>query len=107
MALSFYRRPHRERRPTMFSSWLRQWRTKPRANPNAARRPRRARWRPRLEVLEDRCLLSAGQLDPTFGTGGVVTTNIGGPTATTAQAVVVTQSDGKVLVAGTNYDNNG
>jgi len=26
--------------------------------------------KPRLEALEDRCLLSAGALDPTFGTGG-------------------------------------
>jgi uncharacterized delta-60 repeat protein len=50
---------------------------------------------------------SAGQLDPTFGTGGIVNTNIGGPTPTTAKAVVVTQSDGKVVVAGTSYDSYG
>lgn len=30
--------------------------------------------RPQVEVLEDRCLLSAGDLDPTFGSGGWVTT---------------------------------
>jgi hypothetical protein len=30
-----------------------------------------------LERLEDRCLLSGGVLDPTFGSGGIVTTAIG------------------------------
>ena len=34
-------------------------------------------FRPRLEALEDRCLLSAGALDPTFGSGaGYVTTSL-------------------------------
>jgi uncharacterized delta-60 repeat protein len=32
--------------------------------------------RPRLEALEDRCLLSSGALDPTFGSGGTVTTEL-------------------------------
>jgi uncharacterized delta-60 repeat protein len=36
----------------------------------------RSALRPRLEPLEDRCLLSGGVLDPTFGTGGLVTTAI-------------------------------
>jgi uncharacterized delta-60 repeat protein len=34
--------------------------------------------RPQLEALEDRCLLSGGVLDPTFGSGGLVTTTAGG-----------------------------
>jgi uncharacterized delta-60 repeat protein len=38
-----------------------------------ARRPP-SPFRPRLEALEDRYLLSAGVLDPTFGSGGIVTT---------------------------------
>src|SRR5437763_15770874 len=42
--------------------------------PQTSDRPRRAPYRPRLEALEDRCLLSAGALDPTFGSGGIVTT---------------------------------
>src|SRR5262245_37108628 len=36
------------------------------------RRP--SAYRPRLEALEDRCVPSAGTLDPTFGSGGIVTT---------------------------------
>src|SRR4051812_14834023 len=38
-----------------------------------AARPRHA-LRPRLDPLEGRLLLAAGDLDPTFGTGGLVTT---------------------------------
>lgn len=41
---------------------------------------------------------AAGELDPTFGTGGKVTTNLGG-TADGAGAVVV-QPDGKILAGG-------
>jgi uncharacterized delta-60 repeat protein len=44
------------------------------SRPQTSTRPRRATYRPRLEALEDRCLLSAGALDPTFGSGGIVTT---------------------------------
>jgi uncharacterized delta-60 repeat protein len=65
--------------------------------------------RPCLELLEDRCVPSAGQLDPTFGTGGIVNTNIGGPTPIAARAVVVTQTDGKVVVVGStsnSYNDN-
>ena len=31
--------------------------------------------RPRLDALEDRSLLTAGALDPTFGNGGIVLTS--------------------------------
>src|SRR5262249_8301499 len=34
------------------------------------------RFRPRLEALEDRCLLSGGVLDPTFGSGGMLATDV-------------------------------
>ena len=47
-----------------------------------------------MESLESRRLLSAGQLDPTFGKGGIVTDN----TLPVASAIAV-QSDGKVLEA--------
>ncbi|HQU41649.1 MAG TPA: hypothetical protein PK867_02510 [Pirellulales bacterium] len=58
-----------------------------------------------VERLECRALLSAGQLDPTFGQAGVVSTNIGGPADSQAKALVVTQTDGKVVVVGQDPDN--
>jgi uncharacterized delta-60 repeat protein len=63
-----------------------------------ARSPRET-FRPRLEGLEDRCLMSAGALDPTFGSGGLVT----GPSlglGTSASSVLVQPADGKTVVAG-------
>jgi uncharacterized delta-60 repeat protein len=54
-----------------------------------------------VEELEPRALLSAGALDPTFGTGGKVTTDFLGALDATAAAVAV-QHDGKVVVAGTS-----
>jgi uncharacterized delta-60 repeat protein len=89
-----------------FSPWLRKRSKNPMTRRPAPRRPRRATARPALELLEDRCVPSAGQLDPTFGMGGIVNTNIGGTTPTFAQAVVVTQTDGKVVVVGSNYTSN-
>jgi uncharacterized delta-60 repeat protein len=86
-----------------FLSWLRRFRRDLTANP--ARRtpkPQSRNPRPALERLEDRCLLSAGQLDPTFGNAGVVLTDVGGPTSTVAQGMAVSQSDGKVVVIGTS-----
>lgn len=97
-----------------FSSWLRLLKSALTLPPS--RRPRRSptrgglpRFRPRLEALEDRCLLSAGALDPTFGNGGFVTNFPGGAEATAIQ------SDGKILVGGssngafvvTRYNANG
>lgn len=46
------------------------------------------------ESLESRCLLSAGDLDPSFGTGGKVTTS------DFPAASVAIQTDGKLVVAG-------
>ena len=67
--------------------------------------PRPSSFRPRLEALEDRCLLSGGVLDPTFGSGGLLTTNVGGQTNSQAYAVATypdagTPNDGKVVAAG-------
>src|SRR5262249_61958030 len=55
--------------------------------------------RPRLEPLEDRSLLSAGSLDPTFGNGGIVTT------ATSRRGddwggTPLVQPDHKIIVTG-------
>jgi hypothetical protein len=43
---------------------------KPQPRRTTLARAPRARSRPRLEALDDRGLLSAGALDPTFGSGG-------------------------------------
>ena len=59
----------------------------------------RFQFRPRLEGLEDRCLLSAGALDPTFGNGaGFVTTGVNSG-ASGRDALI--QPDGKIIAAGT------
>src|SRR4051794_29544727 len=54
---------------------------------------------PHLEGLEGRVLLAAGDLDPTFGTGGLVTTDFNGSTQNKGQ-VAALQSDGKIIVVG-------
>src|SRR5947209_20338391 len=51
-----------------------------------------------VERLEDRTLLPAGFLDPTFGTGGKMLTSFAG---TDDEALASTlQPDGKIVVAG-------
>jgi uncharacterized delta-60 repeat protein len=49
-------------------------------------------------VLEDRYCPSGGTLDPTFGTGGLVSTAIGSSQST--PSAVVTQPDGKIVAGG-------
>lgn len=53
---------------------------------------------PPLELLEPRRLLAAGDLDPTFGTGGVV----GSPFGSTMSGInsLAIQPDGKIIAAG-------
>jgi uncharacterized delta-60 repeat protein len=81
--------------------WLASWFERPRRGPQAdrpgrARRPA-AQSSPRVEALEARCLFSAGPLDPTFGSGGIVTSVLGSGSFAYATAL---QSDGKILAAG-------
>ena len=66
------------------------------ARRSPAPRSQRGTFRPRLEALEDRCLLSAGALDPTFGSGGLLT----GPSFTAGAEAVVVQPDGKIVTGG-------
>ncbi len=71
--------------------------------PAARNRAPRTSFRPRLEALEDRCLLSGGVLDPTFGSGGLVTTAIGTYSRAFAVATYAnegTANDGKIVAAG-------
>jgi len=62
----------------------------------------RSEFRPRLEALEDRCLLSGGVLDPTFGSGGLVSTTAGGLDAAYAVATYPagTANAGEVVAVG-------
>src|SRR5256885_1398348 len=52
-----------------------------------------------IEPLEGRVLLSSGDLDPTFGTGGEGFTNLIGTQPGEATALIV-QPDGKIVPAG-------
>src|SRR5215471_15936315 len=62
--------------------------------------PWRRRFRPSLELLESRTVLSSpGSLNPKFGTGGLVTTSFG---ANEFATTVATQPDGKIVAAGTD-----
>jgi uncharacterized delta-60 repeat protein len=66
-----------------------------------ARRPssvRSSHFRPQVDVLEDRCLLSAGALDTTFGGTGIVTPSL--KYGSLPQAVLIQPWDGKIVVAG-------
>jgi uncharacterized delta-60 repeat protein len=69
--------------------------------PAPRRRPafHRPSCRPRLEALEDRCLLSAGALDPTFGNGaGYATTSLTNSNDDGFSALI--QPDGKIIAVG-------
>ncbi|MEZ6125940.1 MAG: Ig-like domain-containing protein [Planctomycetaceae bacterium] len=59
----------------------------------------------RTEPLEARCLLSAGELDPTFGTNGLVVTNVADTIAEFSIADFTTLPDGSIVAAGTVRSN--
>jgi uncharacterized delta-60 repeat protein len=80
----------------MVLSWWQRWlRRQPSVSPRRRSAPP-LRHPPVLESLEDRTLLSAGALDPTFGHGGIG----GGSGFNSSAAAVLVQPDGKVIVAG-------
>jgi uncharacterized delta-60 repeat protein len=53
-----------------------------------------------VELLEQRQLLTAGDLDPTFGVGGYVETEYATSTEASRALASVVQSDGKIIAAG-------
>src|SRR5438445_6149249 len=61
------------------------------------RTERKPSFRPQLELLESRDLLSAGSLDATFGAGGIALTDFG---ASDFAYAVAMQPDDKIVVAG-------
>jgi uncharacterized delta-60 repeat protein len=85
----------------MKSSWFaRLFQRSPRTA--STRTARSGSFRPALEALEERTLLSAGALDLTFGGTGIVITHagIGGPSFEGARAMAI-DHQGNIVVAGT------
>jgi uncharacterized delta-60 repeat protein len=62
-------------------------------------------YRPRLETLEDRTLMTAGILDSAFGNGGLVNTSIAGDDDFAGGVAV--QANGKIVVVGQSVNTNG
>jgi uncharacterized delta-60 repeat protein len=79
--------------------WRGWWRRSrcPAAKPRPGRRPS-PRFRPTVEGLESRTLLTGG-LDPTFGQGGTVLTEFRGP-ANNALLDIAREPDGKLVALG-------
>jgi uncharacterized delta-60 repeat protein len=74
------------------------------ARPRTSDRPYQRPYRPRFEGLEERSLMSAGALDPTFGAGaGYVTTALSSGSGNSAKQVLV-QPSGNIVVAGSSND---
>jgi uncharacterized delta-60 repeat protein len=86
--------------------WFSSWRNRRRSAANLTV----PRVRAYLEALEDRCLLSGGVLDPTFGTGGIVTTSAwssGGAQTVATYPKAGTANDGKIVAAGQVLSSHG
>ncbi|HZU36840.1 MAG TPA: hypothetical protein VFA18_13055, partial [Gemmataceae bacterium] len=69
----------------------------------------RPTFRPRVRALEDRCLMSAGMLDPTFNpTGSPPGTAVAPPVGSNDDGYAcLVQPSGKVVVAGKEYSGKG
>src|SRR6478735_8666564 len=74
----------------------------PTARPASASRPPRRGRRPIVESLEGRQLMTAGAVDPTFGSGaGYVKTDLG-TDGDVARAVAIQPWDGKTVLASSD-----
>src|SRR5262249_11638241 len=67
--------------------------------PPGRQRHHRKAYRPRIETREDRPLPTAGALDPSFGVGGLVTTDIQNSNEFFPSLAI--DSNGGIVVAGT------
>jgi uncharacterized delta-60 repeat protein len=85
--------------PTLLTLWLTLSGKDP-VRPAPRLRPafRRRAARPCLEMLEDRCCPSSGALDPTFGSGGTVTTSLS--TGSDMAHGVLLQPNGDLIAYG-------
>jgi|GEM_PF-3282060 len=84
----------------MHFSWLRSKDNRRAQRPALGRR--RPAYRPSLEALEERALLAAGALDPTFGNGGLIVTPLNYSASDAANSgfkSLAVQPDGKYLIA--------
>src|SRR4051812_36497839 len=65
-------------------------------------------YRPRMESLEARLALTAGALDPNFGTDGKVLTDftlpLDLPGIDSGRQVAIQQADGKIVLAGSSQN---
>src|SRR5262249_49257148 len=78
--------------------------------PNAEGTPRRHHFGQRLAAVLGCAIVAAapvpgqaGSLDPTFGSGGKVTTGLTGHVPTFGRGTFAMQSDGKIIAAGFAY----
>jgi uncharacterized delta-60 repeat protein len=71
----------------------------------SSNRPRRAAFRPRLELLEGRLCPSGGLLDPTFGSGGTEAVTLPS-TLYNGQVAAAVQPDGKIVSVGMLIESN-
>jgi uncharacterized delta-60 repeat protein len=85
----------------MLRSWIsRMTKTLSRPTPRPRSLVRKTpRFAPRVEAMEERQMLNAGGLDPSFGLGGKVSLGIPGGGIDEIKAVT-RQNDGKIVVAG-------
>src|SRR5262245_51244445 len=85
---------------------MRAHRTTRRLLPNFISQKRRHRKLPlQLMNLEERVTPIAGQLDPTFGTSGIVTTAFPSPSDDYGNSIAI-DSQGRILVAGNSHNGN-
>src|ERR1041384_3798656 len=56
------------------------------------------------ELLEQRRLLAAGDMDTSFSGDGIATLNVGASTAEYGYSLAIQPSDGKIVVAGLTGD---